>query len=139
LLPTVPRPSPLDDGRTAGDSAGALPLDRSPVTASLRDVRNALEDTMHGGAASMPVLSAPAAWSVLLLGLVGLCVMLPRPTVAKVRSWAMEIPSRIAERRGTPHAPLDRIDPDRYAQASDLRGRHGYFARAATRTRFGGR
>jgi hypothetical protein len=129
---------PRVDGQAAGaqSSAGELQLDRGPIAASVGDARSSLGDATSGIGAR-PFVSAPAAWSVLLLGLIGLFVVMPRPTVARVRSWAMQIPLRVADHRGTRAGAIDRVDPDRYAQTSDPRWRQGHFVRAASRTRFG--
>jgi hypothetical protein len=119
-------------------SQGQLPLDRGPVALSAGDVRSSLGDAMGITSDAKPIFSAPAAWSVLLLGLVGLFVMMPRPGVERVRTWAMAIPSRAAARLGTRAGALDPIDPDGYAQAPG-RSHQGHFVRAAARGRFGTR
>jgi hypothetical protein len=130
---------PVVDGPAAGVAApaAALPLDRSPVTASVAEARDALGDVVRGdagGAFAIPALSAPVAWSILLVGLFGLLAIARGPAVARAQAWAACMPSRSDVRSRTRASALDRVDPARYAQAQAVRSHGGHFVRTAGRT-----
>lgn len=138
------RPSPWrGHGAPAGNllprAATDLPVARSAVTAATNnDGGSSFADLLHGGS-GMPAVAAPAAWSVLLLGLLGLMALARSPRVARVQSWATASLSSAGRSAGRAKArgwAVDRVDPERYAQAQHRVARQG-FVRAAAPTRFG--
>jgi hypothetical protein len=116
-----------------------LQLDHSQVATRVSDARGALGDVMQGAAApavSASDFSPPVAWSILLVGLLGLFLMTRGRTVARVQSWATALPPRSGARSGTRASALDRLDAARYAQAPIRRSHQGHFVRAAAASRF---
>jgi hypothetical protein len=116
-------------------SAGQLPLDHGPSSASQGDVRRSLGDILYGGADAKPTFSTTTGWLALLLGLIGLLAVLPRPGPQRVRSWATAIPSRAAA-RPPPHGGQAMLDDARRSEAPGPRWRQGHFVRTPRR-RFG--
>jgi hypothetical protein len=89
------------------------------------------------GAGGMPNVPAPAAWAILLMGLLGLTAIARQPRFAQARSWAMTSPSSSAARSSAGVGAVDRVDPARYAQGPARRSHQGHFVRSATATHFG--
>jgi DNA-binding IclR family transcriptional regulator len=87
----------------------------------------------------MPAIPAPVAWTILLVGLLGLRALMRTPRAARARSWAMATPSS-ANRSGTRARArgwaVDQVDPDRYVLNQVAPSRPGHFVRAAA-ARFG--
>jgi len=95
-----------------------------------------LGNLVHGGG-GLPSIPAPAAWAVLVMGLLGLGAMARQPGVARAQSWAMSSLPSSASRSAAGIGAVDRIDPARYAQGPARRSHQGHFVRAATVSRFG--
>jgi hypothetical protein len=94
--------SPTSDGRVTAD-----------MNSGSGD--SSLADLLHG--AGGVVVPAPAAWIILLVGLLGLSVLARGPRVARVKAWATSLPSP-AGRSGSQATArgwaIDRMDPERY-------------------------
>jgi len=96
-----------------------------------------LRDIVHG-AGGIPGVPAPAAWAILLMGLLGLTAIARQPRVARAQSWAMTSPSLSVARSAAGIGAVDRVDPTRYAQGPARRSHQGHFVRSgAASSRFG--
>lgn len=111
------------------------PPSATTAAAAPRDSAPSLGDLVHGG--GMPAVPAPIAWTILLVGILGLRVLTRPPRVARVQSWADTSPSRAAwlARARASRSALDRVDPERYARV-EVR-RQGHFVRVTGANRFG--
>jgi hypothetical protein len=85
----------------------------------------------------LPSVPAPAAWAILLMGVLGLIAIARQPGVARAQSWAMSSLSPSVTRSAAGIGAVDRVDPSRYAQAPARRSHQGHFVRAATPALFG--
>jgi hypothetical protein len=119
--------------RPARLSTDQLPLDHGRVLANAADVRSSLGDVMRSGLDARPIFSAASAWSILLLGLIGLFALTRRPSVESARSWVLAIPTQAAAGVAPQTARLDPVDLGRRLPAQDQRRQHGHFARAPRR------
>jgi hypothetical protein len=95
-----------------------------------QDSSFSLADVVHG-AGGMPNVPAPAAWAILLMGLLGLTAIARQPRVARAQSWMMASPSSSAARSSAGVGAVDRVDPARYAQGPARRSHQGHFVRSS--------
>ncbi len=81
-----------------------LPIDRraAPAASQPSDLPG---DLFHGDNGGVPAAPAPAAWSILLAGLLGLGLLSRQPVLAQARSWATTMPASASGRSGI--APQD--------------------------------
>jgi hypothetical protein len=121
-----------DTHSIAGDLVTATMTTPDTATGSFGDL-------LHGAGGGMTGVPAPAAWSVLLFGLLGLPFLMRSPQVARARAWATATPAsgRSATSGKAKGWAVDRVDPDRYSLAPAGHSRQGYFVRGAAASRFG--
>jgi hypothetical protein len=139
-------PSPWrGHGAPAGNllpRADAHPIAGGLVTATMATAATStgsFSEVLRGNGGDMPGVPAPAAWSVLLLGLLVLPFLMRLPRMARARSWATATPAAAGRSAGRAKArgwAVDRVDPDRYSLAPAGYSHQGHFVRGAA-ARFG--
>ena len=125
--------------RTQPRSTAELPLDRGSVIAAGGRPGD-LSDLVQGNSGGIPTVPAPATWTILLAGLLGLGLLSRLPAVARARAWAITSPSSASgwsrSRARAAGSAIDRVDPARYVQAQVRRSHQGHFHRGVARTAF---
>ncbi|HLZ85390.1 MAG TPA: hypothetical protein VKQ54_17645 [Caulobacteraceae bacterium] len=128
-------------GNRRPQSADVLvPASAVSTASATLDNTGSFGDLLHGsGNGGLPAVPAPAGWAILLIGLLGLAALVRSPSVARAQSWASAAAS--ADRSGVRARArgwaVDRVDPERYAQAQARRSHQGHFVREAGLVRFG--
>ena len=129
-------PSPWRARGAPGGNRWPPAMDMPAAATAEAPQDNASVGDLLRGASGIPNVPAPAAWAILLMGLVGLTAIARQPRVARVQAWAMTRPSSSATRSSAGVGAVDRIDPARY-QGPARRSHQGHFVRASGSNGFG--